>query len=255
MASHDRFGFQWNVYSALDGRYEAQFANWVYPLGPSDFAGKNILDAGCGMGRNSYWSLKWGASKLTAFDYDARSVSAAQRNLRDFPQASVVFADIYKMPWRNEFDLGFSIGVIHHLKEPKMAVDNIIQALKPGGTLLLWLYSYEGNEWIPRFIDPVRKNFTSRMPVRLVYWLSYIPASLLWAWLKIAGGSTPYLRELGTARLWQVHNIVMDQLIPEVANYWKKSEVQSLLSGLPLENIRIHHPLNGSGWTVIATKP
>ena len=70
MGSQDRFGFEWNKYSDLDPNYELQFRRWVNPLGPDDFKDKKVLDAGCGMGRNSYWSLKWGAEKLVAFDSD-----------------------------------------------------------------------------------------------------------------------------------------------------------------------------------------
>src|SRR3989344_3630927 len=173
MSSSDRFGYEWNKYSYLHPNYEKQFRNWTYPLTPDDFRGKAVLDAGCGMGRNSVWPLQWGAKKVVAFDCDNKSLDAAKKNLSSYPQAQVVFSSIYDIAWKNEFDIAFSIGVIHHLKDPKKGIQNMVAALKPGGKLLLWVYSYEGNEWIVKYVNPVRKNITSRLPLGLVHFLAY----------------------------------------------------------------------------------
>lgn len=254
MASEHRFGFEWDKYAEINPQYELQFKNWVSPLGPADFNDKVVLDAGCGMGRNSYWTLKWGAQKLTAFDYDKRTVAAAKKNLEQFSNAEVLFESIYDINWQNQFDIAMSIGVIHHLEDPQQALTNMVRALKPGGTLLLWVYSHEGNEWIPKYVDPIRKNITSRLPVSIVYWLAYFCSIPLWLVIKIFYGPTPYLHQLSKFKFWHVHSIVFDQLIPTVANYWKKEEVVHLLEQLPVNDIRISHPPNGSGWTAIAVK-
>jgi ribosomal protein L11 methylase PrmA len=80
-----RFGYAWEKYHALFPDYEDQFLRWIEPLGPSAFKEKSVLDAGCGMGRNSYWCLKYEASEVTAFDYDERCVDAASRfSLREY---------------------------------------------------------------------------------------------------------------------------------------------------------------------------
>ena len=84
MTSTERFGYEWNKYSHMDPIYESQFRNWIGKLTPNDFKDKNVLDAGCGMGRNSYWALKYGARYLTAFDADQRSVDATKNTLKDF---------------------------------------------------------------------------------------------------------------------------------------------------------------------------
>ena len=60
MASEDRFGYEWDKYSDIYPDYEQQFLNWISPLDSEDFIGKDILDAGCGMGRNSYYALQYG---------------------------------------------------------------------------------------------------------------------------------------------------------------------------------------------------
>lgn len=254
MASSDRFGYEWNRYSGLDPAYEAQFANWVKPLTSADFKNKIVLDVGCGMGRNSYWSLKWGASKVVAFDADNRSVAAAKKNLAEFLNAEVLFKSVYEINWNQEFDIVFSIGVIHHLEQPAQALKNMVSALKLGGKLVMWVYSYEGNEWIVKYVDPIRKNITSRLPVSFVHYLSYLCSVPLWLFVKSGLGKSDYLKQLAKFKFWHIHSIVFDQLLPTVANYWKRSEVESLLSGLGLKNYDIHSPPNGSGWIVIGTK-
>jgi len=255
MASAERFGFEWNKYSELDPNYEKQFQSWVHPLTESDFKDKEVLDAGCGMGRNSFWSLKWGAKKLVAFDFDERSVARAKKNLSEFPNAEALFKNIYEIDWQNQFDIAFSIGVIHHLKNPRLAIVKLVQAVKPGGIILIWVYSYEGNEWIVKYINPIRRYITSKIPVEVTHLLAYFFSVPLWMRVKIFRGPSPYFRELAGFKFWHIHSIVFDQLIPKIANYWTKEEVAGLVLNLGLEDIKIVRPPTNCGWTMIAKKP
>jgi hypothetical protein len=68
----DRFGYEWSTYVELLPIHEQQFAQWSTPLGREDWAGDSFLDVGCGMGRNSYWPLKYGAELGVAIDADDR---------------------------------------------------------------------------------------------------------------------------------------------------------------------------------------
>ena len=254
MSSQDRFGYEWDKYSWVSESYEGQFRNWTNPLTPEDWKGKRVLDAGCGMGRNSYWPMKWGASAVTAFDFDERSVARAQQTLKEFPAANVLFKSIYNIDWKNEFDIALSIGVIHHLTDPKLALKNIVGALRSGGKLHVWVYGYEGNEWIVKFVDPVRIHFTSKLPPALVHFIAYFCSVPLYVFVKLFRGPSGYLKQLSTFDLWHVHSIVFDQLIPDVANYWRREEVEALADGLPLADIGVEAPPNNSGWILRATK-
>lgn len=238
----------------MEPKYKEQLERWMAPIKPADFVDKKVLDAGCGMGRNSYWILEWGVKELVAFDFDDRSVGAARKNLSKFSNAAVLYKNIYDIDWQNEFDIAFSVGVIHHLKEPRRALANLVKALKSGGTIFVWVYSFEGYEWIVKYIDPIRKNITSKLPVSLVYYLTYLFSIPLWLFIKIFRGPTAYLKQLVEFKFWHVHSIVFDQLIPEVANYWTKGETEDLFKGLGLKNIRIFRPPTDCGWTIIAEK-
>ena len=43
-----------------------------------------FLDVGCGMGRNSYWPMAYGAASGLAIDIDDRSLAAARQTLASF---------------------------------------------------------------------------------------------------------------------------------------------------------------------------
>lgn len=252
----DRFGYEWEKYSDIKPQYYAsyqrQFLNWIYPLQPDYFIDKKILDAGCGMGRNSYWALVWGAREVYAFDHDERSVAAAKNTLKDFANAHVSLHDLEHLPWVDEFDFIFSIGVIHHTKNPHLVMGQLHKSLKPGGEILLWVYSREGFEWIVKILNPLRINITSRMSPRLLHLLTYIVSVPFYFYLKIFNPQRPYFQQLRSFSFTHVQSILFDQLLPDIARYYSKEEAQELLQGF--RHVEVYAPPNRTGWIVRGTK-
>jgi SAM-dependent methyltransferase len=251
MASEARFGYEWERYNKLDANYELQFKKWLGPVTPDFLRGKKILDAGCGMGRNSYWCLVWGAREVVAFDNDDRTVAAARILLKDFPNAAVRKENIYDIQYENEFDFVFSIGVIHHLANPARAVGYLIRAAKPGGVVLLWLYAREGNEWLLWFLDPLRKYITSHLPAGLLHAFTYGLSIPFWLYLRIWRPDGEYYKQLRAFTFRHVHSIIFDQLLPRIAHYYTKEEAQELFRGL--SDIRVVH-VNDQSWAVTGVK-
>lgn len=250
--STERFGYEWNRYSKIIPQYEMQFLKWVFPLKKEDFRGKKVLDAGCGIGRNSYWPLVYGAKEVFAFDYDSRTVEVAKRNLAKFKNAKVFYQSIYDLKEKNKFDISFSIGVIHHLERPRLAIKKLVEATKKGGFVLIWVYGYEGNEWIVKYINPLRK-ITSKLPIFAAHILSYFFSIPLHIFVSIFPQKKPYLKQLSSFRFWHLHSIVFDQLIPKIANYWKKDEALSLFEGRGLKDLCAYR-VNENSWTIIGRK-
>ncbi len=250
--SMERFGYEWDKYNEIIPEYELQFLKWVFPLAKRDFKGKRILDAGCGIGRNSYWPLIYGAREVIAFDYDSRTVEAAKKNLSNFKNAKVKYKSIYDIDFKNKFDISFSIGVIHHLEHPKEAVKSLAKATKKGGKVLIWVYGYEGNEWIVRYVNPIRK-ITSKLPIFITHMTSYAFSIPLYGYVKLFKQNKTYLKQISEFKFWHIHSIVFDQLIPKIANYWKKDEALALLEGQGLKDVKAYQ-VNGNSWTIIGKK-
>jgi SAM-dependent methyltransferase len=252
--SPERFGYEWNAYAEVVPEYEGQFRGWTVHLAPEDWRGKSFLDVGCGMGRNSFWPLRYGAGEGVAVDVDARSLAAARRNLAGFPGARVERCSAYDLPFAGHFDIAFSIGVIHHLEHPERALARMVAAVKPGGRVLIWVYGLEGNRWLVGILDPLRKALFSRLPIALVHHLSLYPAALLW--LLLRGGVRPnaYYRMLSRFSFPHLRSIVFDQMLPKIAHYWPRETVMRMMAAAGLEDIRIA-PVNDISWSAIGTRP
>lgn len=252
MGSTERFGYEWKKFDKIIPEYETQFLKWVYPLQTHDFENKKFLDAGCGIGRNSYWPLTYGASEGTGFDYNKDTIRVAKRNLSEWKNIKIDYESIYDISYQNDFDIVFSIGVIMFLEDPHLAIKNLVNAAKKGGIVLIWVYAYEGNEWIVKFLTPIR-SITSRLPLPLTDIIAKVLSIPLYIFLKLIPQSHPYLHQLSKNKFWHIHSIVFDQLIPRVANYWKKGEALSLFESKGLENIQIFR-VNENSWTVLGYK-
>lgn len=250
--STERFGYEWNRYNKVIPEYELQFLKWVFPLTKEDFKGKRILDAGCGIGRNSYWPLIYGAKDVFAFDYDPRTVEVSKRNLARFKNTKVIYMSIYDLKEKDKFDISFSIGVVHHLEKPREAIKNLVNATKKGGRVLIWVYGYEGNEWIVRYINPIRK-ITSRLSLFILHIISYLFSIPLFLYIHLLPQKKQYLKQISSFKFWHLHSIVFDQLIPKIANYWKEEEALGLFKGQGLKDI-LAYRVNDNSWTIIGRK-
>jgi SAM-dependent methyltransferase len=251
--SPDRFGWSWNTYAELRPEHEEQFRRWTRLL-PADWRGKDVLDVGCGMGRNSYWPLKYGARHAVAVDLDERSLAAARRTLAPFANAEVRRDSAYDLPFRNEFDIVFSIGVIHHLQYPGRALANMVDAARPGGTVLIWVYGRENNAWIVNFLDPLRRLLFSRLPIRAVHHLSLYPAAALWLALRLGLRRLEYHRLIAGFALRHLRAIVFDQMLPRIAHYWPRAAVERLMTEAGLVDVRLAW-VNQMSWAATGRKP
>jgi ubiquinone/menaquinone biosynthesis C-methylase UbiE len=107
----------------------------------NDFAGKSVLEIGCGAGIDSAEFARNGAS-VTSADLTWRGAKLTydlltQNNLT----AKVIQCDARALPFKNEsFDCAYSFGVLHHFPDMEMALAEIYRVLKPGGQVMVMLY-------------------------------------------------------------------------------------------------------------------
>lgn len=139
------FGKQWSVFckTQLDSYSKIPISenrfykatNWK----KSELKNKLILDVGCGSGRFSEIALEAGAN-LIAIDY-SNAVKSAYTNLGSYTNFSVIQADIYNLPFKNEvFDYVYCLGVLQHTPNVKKAFDKLPLMVKPEGKLCVDYY-------------------------------------------------------------------------------------------------------------------
>ncbi|MBL0059207.1 MAG: class I SAM-dependent methyltransferase [Elusimicrobia bacterium] len=245
------FGFEWQAYSEILPEHREQFWTWVQPLKPENFKRVHFLDAGCGMGRNSYWAMQAGAASGYAFDFDSRTVSAASNNLRSFPSCRVAFQSIYDLDRSDEFDIVFCIGVLHHLANPRGAVAKLVRAAKPGGMIAVWVYGKEGNSVYLAFLRPLR-FLTKHLPLGFTRILAKGITAVYRGGLRILP-VTSYRTLQRRLSFRHTEAIIFDQLFPSIANYWTRGEALALFDGLPV-SFRSMVQTHGHSWSLIFEK-
>ena len=252
--SPERFGYEWNAYAEILPEYEEQFRRWTVHLAPQDWWGRSFLDVGCGMGRNSFWVMSYGAREGVAVDIDERSLDAARGTLAAYPGVEVMRASAYDLPFADRFDIAFSIGVIHHLEDPGRAMQSMVGAVKPGGRVLIWVYGRDGTHWVISLLNPLRRALFSRLPIGIVHHLSLYPAAVLWLTLRLGLRPIEYFRLLARFRFGHLRAIVFDQMLPRIAHYWLREKVAALMAEAGLKDVRIAS-VNGMSWSAIGTRP
>lgn len=157
------FEYEWQKHSEILPEHEKEFLHVLGDVLPVEgIKGKVVLDAGCGQGRFSYFSNKYGAEVVISVDI-GEQVLLAKRNLIGKDNIHVIQASIYNLPFEPVFDLIFSIGVIHHLPEPEKAFTKLYGLLKHKGRIFIWVYGYSSIIPVIRFF----RKFTLNRNVRI----------------------------------------------------------------------------------------
>ena len=255
------FGYEWTHYTALTDADRNEFLDWIKPLTPESFAGRVVLDGGCGKGRHIFLAAQFQAREVVGVDL-SDAVESAYQNTRHLPNVHVVQADIFHLPFANPFDLVYSIGVLHHLPDPKHGFLALAKHVKPGGQVAVWVYGKEGNQWIERFVDPVRMHITSKLPKFVTRALSFLLAIPLYLALKLIYGPVHRSPALAKFKSWLPYadylcaissysfaeNFwnVFDHLVAPTAFYHSRAEIEEWFAEAGMKNVGISQRNNNS---------
>lgn len=103
---------------------------------------KTVLDAGCGTGIGAIGFKMLGAKKVTGIDFSQGALNTA-KSLAQGLNLDITFkqCDLLKLDLGQEsFDIIYSFGVLHHTGNTRLAFENLMGHLKPGGQFILALY-------------------------------------------------------------------------------------------------------------------
>jgi SAM-dependent methyltransferase len=253
----DAFGYSWTHYPRDNPYTEEQWGDWVVPLTPEDFAGKRVLDVGCGLGGFIEYSRRWGARQAAGVDLSEAIDAAAAR----LGPADLVQGDLNRLPFRpGSFDLAYSIGVLHHLEDPERGFRAVVDTVRPGGLVFVWVYGRENNGWIIYVVDPLRKHVFLHLPHGLLKWAISLPLALvLMPFVKLAERVErmpyrDYLLWLGRRDVTFVHGVVFDHLAAPTSHYIRREEFERWFRDAGLEDIQISWR-NRNSWRGLGRVP
>jgi SAM-dependent methyltransferase len=254
------FGEQWHKYSDNEGYYGSLelFSDILSPfLKIEEIRGRRVAEVGSGTGRIVNMLLSAGAGHVIAVE-PSDAFGILINNVTAPWRVTCLRMTGDQLPAYGNLDYIFSIGVLHHIPDPKPVVDAAFNALRPGGRFLVWLYGKEGNGLYLSIIRPLR-SLTKRIPhfmlaslVEIMYWplvlytelCRRLPLPLREYMSSIFDRMSPEKRRL----------IIYDQLNPSYAKYYTKSEAEKLLKDGKFVDVQTHHR-HGYSWTVMGTKP
>lgn len=259
----DGFGFEWAHADLFADRFSSAevFLDFIRPLERDWFAGRTVLDGGCGSGRFLLLSATFGARAVLGVDLSA-SVDVAFARTRHLPHVHVAQADLLQLPVGRVFDYAFSIGVLHHAADPRRAFLDLASSVRPGGGVSAWVYGAENNGWVIRLVNPVRR-VTSRLPRRLLLALSYLVAAPLTAathlvygpvsrrpglaWLRRRLFYFDYLAFLSQFGFREQAVIVFDHAVPAIAEYIPRETFAEWFAAARLSDVVISDRA-GNSW-------
>lgn len=110
-----------------------------------DFSAPKILVAGCGTGQQPIGTAtSFLNSEVTAIDLSTASLAYAKRRTDELDIQNINYfqGDILELGNLNQtFDMIECTGVLHHMSEPMNGWQKLTECLKPGGIMIIGLYS------------------------------------------------------------------------------------------------------------------
>jgi SAM-dependent methyltransferase len=160
---------QWSLLETDADQPPELFLEWIAPNKTAVFEGARVLDAGCGGGHHASFVAKH-AREVVALDRNTPEV--CRRRLAASPNVRIHQGDLATVTadeLGGAFDVVYSIGVLQHTHDPDRSFANLVRLVRPGGRLIVWVYSEEGNGVARWLVEPARKAV-----------LRFLPRSVLW---------------------------------------------------------------------------
>ena len=137
----EAFGEEWSKFYEFSDEDIEAVGNEYFDIIPEGIINKDtyVLDVGCGTGR---WT-KYLQSKVNfveAID-PSNAIFYADKLLNKISNVRLSKASADNIPFDDEtFDLGMSIGVLHHIPDTQKAMSDCVKKVKIGGYFYTYLY-------------------------------------------------------------------------------------------------------------------
>lgn len=182
------------------------YAPWMREvMGFDKFAGKRLLEVGCGMGTDLLQFARGGAL-CTGVDLTPRSVEISRHHLQLYDaNADFSLADAERLPFADEtFDVFYSNGVLHHTPDTAATIREAHRVLKRGGTAKVMLY--HRNSWGYWFEMMFRQGL-----IRREFFQGLKPADILSKYVEFnESGARPLVKVYSRAEVREMFSMFAD---------------------------------------------
>jgi ubiquinone/menaquinone biosynthesis C-methylase UbiE len=233
----DAFATSWNNLPDGSVYTREQFEDWFSPIGKKEVEEKTVLELGCGNGSLLTHLPKWRPQFIEGVDL-GDSILSCKKNMYQtgFQSFKITRADLIDFE-SDGFDLVYSIGVLHHLKEPSAGFKSVVRNTKPGGKFHCWVYAKEGNWIIINMVDPIRR-IASRLPWWITKYFVATPLVLpFFLYAKVVSKSKLFAQlPLHEYSCWIANrefsffrHVAFDQLVTPQTTYISKETIETWL--------------------------
>jgi SAM-dependent methyltransferase len=178
----------------------------------SRYHGRRVLEVGFGAGTDFIQWLRAGAV-ASGIDLTPEALANLTHRIEVYglPRPErILVADAENLPFASDsFDLGYSFGVLHHSPDTEKAVAELVRVVRPGGEVKIMVYNRHSIYVLNRW---VKKALLRGRPWKSLRWV-------VWN----------HIESIGTKA-------------------YTRGELVRMLSGLPLECLRIHTELTAADY-------
>lgn len=205
-----------------------------------------VLDLGAGLGHASVEAVVRGCD-LVAIEPGFEWCTVVRRRLNGAGGGIAVVGDGEQLPFADDsFDLIVSIGVLEHVRRPKVFLAEAYRVLRPGGAMFLscenYLSFWEPHyqlAWLPLFPKPLASRYLrlrGRSDEFLLSSITYTTRPGVHRWLRRIGFQ--FQREINLRRkLSAAPTKVTDECEPPNRRWSAKSAIARFI--FELENLRV----------------
>ncbi len=246
----DQSGISRSEKAQLFGEY---FAIFPWDRLPPDATG---FDAGCGSGR---WAslVAPGVGHLHCVDASSEALYVARSTLAGLDNVSFHQAPLDDMPFADgSMDFGYSLGVLHHLPDPRSGLVACVKKLKPGAPMLIYFYYALDNKpaWFRLlwWASDYTRRVTSKTPFPLKSAIADVFAAIVyWPLARCAQlaerlGFNIAKWPLG-AYSWRsyysMRTDALDRFGTRLEHRMRRSEIEAMMEAVGLRDIRFSESL------------
>ncbi len=147
-----------------------------------ELPGKKLVDVGCGNAVLTNAAARDAGLEAVGVDLSFAPVRAS-RQFRENPFLHLIQGSVFHLPLQpGLFDIGYSSGVLHHTWNTKLAFENAVRLVRPGGTFYVWLYSAErhGIQGAISLTNDLIRQMVCRLPSALQNMAVYMLTPIFW---------------------------------------------------------------------------